>query len=481
MGNVQAQRLRAGFSSTEYIELLKASVMSQRDSAFSAQYEAPMNLKRIYTSPIVGLENAWDLWMDEREIAVISIRGTALSADSWLENFYAAMLPAKGRIVLNQRGDIFDYELAPHPKAAVHAGWLVGTAFLTQDILPQIDSLYRTGTRDFMVMGHSQGGAIAYLLTAHLLQLQQKGALPQDLRFKTYCSAAPKPGNIFFAYHYEDITKGGWAFNVVNPADWVPQVPISVQTLDDFNQVNPFRNADGIIKEQKLKERIVLKHVFNNLDKPTRKAQQSFQKYLGDMTEKMVLQKLTGLQIPAYVSSSDYVRTGQFVILENNEKYFSKFAMDAEDAFTHHLHNAYMEALDADNKLRDGLMRRAMVAKLERQGPGEVLAGTWIMNKFRGSEINTRGDVAPPTFEISEDLTEAKGFTGCNTFNAKLNVGPRVLQFMDVSTSRRQCEANIEGSFLEMLRHQIMWTVEREELNFLKDGKVVMTFTRSAK
>ncbi len=92
-------------------------------------------------------------------------------------------------------------------------------------------------------MGHSQGGAIAYLLTAHFYNLQQQGKLPADIRFKTYCSAAPKPGNLYFAYDYETTTRGGWACNVVNAADWVPETPFSVQTVSDFNTTNPFVNA----------------------------------------------------------------------------------------------------------------------------------------------------------------------------------------------------------------------------------------------
>ena len=52
-----------------------------------------------------------------------------------------------------------------------------------------------------------------------------------SLNIKTYCSAAPKPGNLFYAYDFEHITEGGWAFNVVNSADWVPELPSTTQTV----------------------------------------------------------------------------------------------------------------------------------------------------------------------------------------------------------------------------------------------------------
>jgi hypothetical protein len=51
--------------------------------------------------------------------------------------------------------------------------------------------------------------AISYLLTAYLYHLQKSGRLQADIRFKTYASAGPKPGNLYFAYQYEAMTKGG--------------------------------------------------------------------------------------------------------------------------------------------------------------------------------------------------------------------------------------------------------------------------------
>jgi len=202
-------------------------------------------------SKTIGLDNHWDLWINKSStIAVISIRGTTLKPESSLANLYAAMVPAKGKLQLTKT-DTFEYELAPNPEAAVHVGWLISMAYLSRDILPKIDSLYSTGVKNILLMGHSQGGAINYLLTAYLYNLQMKGALPKDLRFKTYCSAAPKPGNLYFAYYYEMLTRNGWGYNIVNSVDWVPETPISIQTLNDINHSNPFTNAKRKLKKLK--------------------------------------------------------------------------------------------------------------------------------------------------------------------------------------------------------------------------------------
>lgn len=280
------QQLQAGFDKAEYIELLKA-YSRWGDSTFYGDIEASTKFHRIYRSPIVGLENSWELYQSPDNTAVISIRGTTANATSWLANFYAAMVPAKGEIQLSD-SSVFNYELAKNPKAAVHVGWLLATAFLADDILPKIDSCYASGVKDFIVLGHSQGAAIAYLLTSHLLRQAETGRLPDNITFKTYCSAAPKPGNLYYAYELESQTAGGWCFTVVNAADWVPETPISIQTIDDFNATNPFTNADKVIKKQPFPQRLFLRHLYGQLTKHTRKAQKRYEKYLGRMTSKYV-------------------------------------------------------------------------------------------------------------------------------------------------------------------------------------------------
>ena len=154
----------------------------------------------------MGLENRWDLWISSDSVAAISIRGSVAKALSWMANFYAGMVPAQGSLTL---GDTIRYKLTDNQAAAVHAGWLTSTLFLAADILPKIDSCHNAGIKDFIVTGHSQGGAISFILTTLLYQKQEENKIPADIRFKTYCSAAPKPGNTQFAYEYENMTRGG--------------------------------------------------------------------------------------------------------------------------------------------------------------------------------------------------------------------------------------------------------------------------------
>ncbi|PSK92633.1 lipase family protein [Taibaiella chishuiensis] len=339
-GRAGAQALQPGFDRDEYAELLKINAR-HGDSTFVKKIPPPQHSAMVYRSPVVGIDNQWDLWMRDDKVAILSIRGTTAKQISWAANFYAAMTAAVGEIKINNT-DTFRYHLADNPKAAVHIGWLLCTAYLSKDMLPRIDSCYRAGIREMIIMGHSQGGAIAYLVTAHFHNLQQQGRLPADIRFKTYCSAAPKPGNLFFAYDYENATRGGWAYNVVNAADWVPETPFSVQTLDDFNTTNPFVGARKMIRKQKFPMNWVAGYAYRRMSKPSFRAQRRYQRYLGGFVSKAIKKHLPGYVPPAYFPSNDYVRVGPTIVLPNDEAYYKQFPDGTPNVFMHHLFEAYL-------------------------------------------------------------------------------------------------------------------------------------------
>lgn len=342
---VFCQVLQPGFNKEEYRELMYISTRTTASPEYYKKFPEPADFKMVYQSQPVGLDNLWDFWVSDNKVAVISIRGTTGKQESWLANFYSAMVPAKGKLQLPGNEE-FNYELALSPKAAVHVGWLLSTAYLSKEIIPRINDYYQLGIKDVVITGHSQGGAISFLLTAHLYGLQRRNELPADIRFKTYCSAAPKPGNLYFAYEYEAMTQKGWAFNVVNAADWVPETPVSIQTSNDFNDVNPFVNAKGVIKKQKFPKNLVLRHVYNQLDKPTKKAQKKYERYLGKMTSKIIKENIDGYVAPAFYKSNHYVRTGSTIVLLPDEDYYKVYPNDPSQFFIHHLHAPYLMLLD---------------------------------------------------------------------------------------------------------------------------------------
>lgn len=337
----QAKPLSAGFSKREYIDLLGICARQTDTPWTNVRIPMTADYQMVFRSGVSGLANRWDLWMGKDSVLVISIRGTVPTTESWLGNFYSGMVSANGSIQLSSEKR-FDYRLSSDERALVHVGWLTALGFLHEDMERELQSYYAKGFRDLIVLGHSQGGAIANLLTAFLRMKQKEGGLPSAWRIKTYCSAGPKPGNLYYAYTYESLTYGGWAFNVVNAADWVPETPFSVQTISDLNATNPFVNAGETIKKQKFATRVAMNRAYRKMKNPTEKAMHRFRKYLGEFAGKLVGKRLPGYQHPTYAQSVNYARAGTHIALIPDALYYEKFPASHANIFIHHMLEPYL-------------------------------------------------------------------------------------------------------------------------------------------
>lgn len=338
--NATAQVLKPGFDAEEYKGTLRRSAL-QVDTKFRGTTPKETEYTRIYRSREVGLHNKWDLWLNTgKTIAIVQLRGTINEVDSWLENFYSAMIPATGSLKLDSNVT-FNYKLAADPKATVHVGWMIGIGVLGPDVIRKLKDLYTQGVKQVIVEGHSQGGALSILMTSYLHYKQQEGALPRDIIFKTYASAAPKPGNLYYAYDYDYITRGGWAFTVVNTADWVPETPVSIQTPADFNKLNPFTNSQDQIRGQKWVVRAALKHVYHRLSKTPHRAQRTYEHYVGRMAYKQVRKYMPYFEQPAYSGTSNYMRAGSPIALQPDADYYQHFPDSGNNVFRHHIFEPY--------------------------------------------------------------------------------------------------------------------------------------------
>jgi hypothetical protein len=184
----------------------------------------PAGYKKIYTSGVFGMDNKFQIYQKD-DIAVINLRGSTDKKISWLENIYSAMIPAKGLIKIS--GENIQYNFAEDPTAAVHSGYALAIAYLSNDLIFHINNLNRSGVTNFIITGHSQGGALANMLCAYLANLS-KNEISKDNFFKTYSFAAPMVGNRAFADEYNNrycATK--MSINIVNPADVIPTFPLN--------------------------------------------------------------------------------------------------------------------------------------------------------------------------------------------------------------------------------------------------------------
>lgn len=333
---LSAQTLQPGFDAAEYQEMLRISA-AQLDTPNTKVMPLPQDYHLAYRSPITGMDNRWDLWLNrDQTIMVVSLRGTTRQSVSWLENFYAATIPAKGTLQLND-STAFPYQFAGNPHAAVHVGWALGICSMAPEIVRTIKARHDSSTtRQLIIMGHSQGGALAFLLRSYLHYLVEAQQFPPDLTIKTYCSAAPKPGNLYYAYDFDHITRNGWAFTVVNALDWVPETPFSLQTLRDYNTLNPFTDVRKQLNKQSFLVRVYLKHMFNRLDRTSRKAQRTFTKYLGKTLYKQVKKSQPQFKQPAYTTTMNYMRAGVPIVLQPDGSYLQQFPNTGPQVFLHH-------------------------------------------------------------------------------------------------------------------------------------------------
>ena len=158
-----AQKITPGFSGKEYRELLVLN-WNQYDTS---KAKTDLRYKRIFRSTEGNLKNRFDIWLRNDSVGVISIRGTTSAQLSWIENFYSAMIPATGKIT-RTNGKVFDYKLAQRTDAMVHTGWVLGLADLAEELISEIETNYTKGIKEYYIIGHSQGGALAFYVRSYL-------------------------------------------------------------------------------------------------------------------------------------------------------------------------------------------------------------------------------------------------------------------------------------------------------------------------
>ena len=336
-------KLQPGFDAHEHITLFALSRYGTAfaDSIVGRSYSNTFTLN--YRSPEIGLKNQWSYFLRQDSVGLISIRGTVGDKDSWLANFYAAMIPATGSLRLTD-STYFHYKFANDAKAAVHVGWAVSLGFMSTGILEKIREQYLKGVKNFYIFGHSQGAAIAFLATSYFRHLQLDGKLEKDITFKTYCNAGPKPGNLYYAYDFEFITRNGWAFNVINTADWVPETPYTVQRIQDMNPINPLIHTKEILKQRGVLAKIAGGYYYGKMNRKPRNVQKFYNRVFGGMLYNIAIKKaLQQYHEPHYAPTANFVHAGVPIILPPDSSYHSQFKFDEmkKDYFIHHHFTAY--------------------------------------------------------------------------------------------------------------------------------------------
>ncbi|HTL09908.1 MAG TPA: hypothetical protein VL307_16655, partial [Chitinophagaceae bacterium] len=96
------QLLQPGFNGKEYTDVLALNFQRFDSAVYDPKIKLPDAYINAYRSPDLGLRNRWNMWYrKDGAVAVISLRGTIAALPSWIENYYAAMVPATGSLQIN--------------------------------------------------------------------------------------------------------------------------------------------------------------------------------------------------------------------------------------------------------------------------------------------------------------------------------------------------------------------------------------------
>ena len=99
-----AQQLKPGFDVAEYTGVLERSAFSMPGSAPDIAIPKQTEFHKVYSSPDAGMHNKWSMWLNTANtVLIIHLRGSVATPDSWIENFYSAMIPAIGTLQLDNK------------------------------------------------------------------------------------------------------------------------------------------------------------------------------------------------------------------------------------------------------------------------------------------------------------------------------------------------------------------------------------------
>lgn len=251
--------LTPGFDKTEAKDLLeicaKLNITRVKgDPSFGKPMDAtptplpsvpePQNWSRVYAldSTASPDHNYFEIWQHKtaRNRYALGIRGTTQAIGSIIEDVRALSLPAaskEGNSKVKR-----PYRFASDPRATIHIGFTTGVMSIIDKIVEQMQRFsVGEGPHEWFITGHSQGAAVATLCRSYLYYQPLTGI--ENITYKTYVFAQPKPGDTYYGYDFEKITydyskQSSMAFRVSNTHDWVAEVPLSIQLLKDLSRPN---------------------------------------------------------------------------------------------------------------------------------------------------------------------------------------------------------------------------------------------------
>lgn len=271
----------------------------------------PNGCSKTYTSPIIGMDNMFVIFEKEGK-GIICFRGSTSKAVSWVENFYSAMIPAKGIIKINQKE--IPYLFGQDTSAGVHSGYALAVVALSSNLIQEIQNLNKKGIYEIYITGHSQGGAIA-TLTRPFLENLKGNKIDTKNQFKNYAFANPMSGNKEFVREFNRLyCESNSSFNIHNKSDMVPKMPMH---YDDEEKLISAKRFTNIVfgKEKFDVAKFGTELLLRTFEKGLSKYIQSSNRFI----EKVISKTYTAIDMPKYLSDINFYHTANTFELNSFE------------------------------------------------------------------------------------------------------------------------------------------------------------------
>lgn len=299
-------QLQPGFDKKEAKEMIQLCNSYTYLDLYGADTEIiPHGYVKQYTSPSLGMDNVFQVYSNG-EIGVINFRGSTTKKSSWLENLYASMIPVKGKIDVN--GDKFKYKVGKDTASAVHAGYMLAVRYLEEEVRIQIKRLNKEGVFNIILTGHSQGGAIAQLMRAHLEE-EPFYRVRNKNTFKVYAFANPMVGNKSFSHEYtEKFCKDGMSYVILNPDDFVPNMPINFKEGQDWQEqlIVLLTDSDSFNGKEALIGGM-MSFFKGNIE--------TMAKNMSERINKQLMKELGEITMPDFKQEINYFHTGNVILI----------------------------------------------------------------------------------------------------------------------------------------------------------------------
>jgi heat shock protein HslJ len=117
------------------------------------------------------------------------------------------------------------------------------------------------------------------------------------------------------------------------------------------------------------------------------------------------------------------------------------------------------------------------VASTNESAIEKKLQNTWILENLNGKVITDKDFSTAPKIEMTS--SNFSGSTGCNGIKGNLlakDAGK--LQFMNLTSETKKCEAKKEGEFLQLLKTTSSYSIENNKLYLSNQFGLTMSFKK---